>query len=167
MSDSPHRSGSLQFAMRKNRISVTLTRLPVGGMPIIWPLWVPFANIASCIMGIETLMISRNDPSKVKSRRLLVEEELIHSKAHALDQLARDVNTKFSDVAIERNLTYDGCLAGITFNWRNRRDWKRYSDSVTEYVKWAASGEPYCCLYVQTYSSHPFVEYMPQNAIKD
>lgn len=119
---------------------------------------VPFANIVSFIMGIETLVISRNDPSKIKSRHLLVEEEIIRSNADALNQLAHDVDAKFSDVAIERKLTYDGFLAGITFDWRNSRDWKRYSDSVTGYVKGAALGEPYRCLYVQTYSSHPFVD---------
>ncbi|HEX2558138.1 MAG TPA: HAD-IIB family hydrolase [Nitrososphaera sp.] len=117
---------------------------------------VPFASIISCIMGIETLVMS--DVRIIKSRHLLVDEELICSNANALNQLIDDVSAKFADIAVERKLTHDGFLAGVTFDWRNHGDWKSYSDSVTGYVKEAASGEHYRQLYVQTYSSHPFVD---------
>lgn len=116
---------------------------------------VPFASIISCIMGIETLVMS---DGRIKSRHLLVDEELLCGNASALNQLAGDVSAKFADVAVEQKLTHDGFLAGVTFDWRNHRDWKSYSDSVTGYVNEAASGEPYRHLYVQTYSSHPFVD---------
>lgn len=120
---------------------------------------VSFANVVSCIMGIETLGISRSDPSEIKSRHLLVEEGLVRSNASALDQLACDVGAKFSGVVVERKLTYDGLLAGITFDWRDLDDWKRCSDSVTEYVKTMVSNRYLSRnLYVQTYSSHPFVD---------
>jgi trehalose-6-phosphatase len=119
---------------------------------------VPFANVVSCILGIETLVISRGNPSGIKSCHLLVEEELVRSSAGALEQLARDIGAKFPGVTVERKLTHDGLLAGITFDWRNYKDWKRYSDSMTGYVKGAVSGEPHRRLYVQTYSSHPFVD---------
>jgi len=119
---------------------------------------VPFANIISCIMGIETLMLSRNDPSRIISRHLLAEEKLIRSNADALNQLADDVGAKFPDIAIERKLMYDGFLAGITFDWRSHGDWKQYSNLVTRYVRDAISNRPHSGLYVQTYSFHPFVD---------
>lgn len=120
---------------------------------------VPFANIVSCIIGIETLAISRSDPSKIKSRHLLVEEELIRRNADALNQLAVDIASKFAGVAVERKLTYDCLLAGITFDWRTHDDWARYSDLVTGYVKTAVSNRYLSHrLYVQTYRSHPFVD---------
>ena len=115
---------------------------------------VPFASIISCIMGIETLVMG---DGRIKSRHLLVDEELLCGNAGALNQLADDVS-KFADVAVERKLTHDGFLAGVTFDWRNHRDWKSYSDSVIRYVKEATTGEHYRHLYVQTYSSHPFVD---------
>ena len=118
---------------------------------------VPFVNVVSCIMGIETLVLSKGDPSRIASRHLSVEEELIRTNAGALDQLAHDVGSRFPGVAIERKLTNDDLLAGVTFDWRDQKDWKRYS-SVTGYVKEAASGEPYRRLYLQTYSSHAFVD---------
>ncbi len=123
---------------------------------------VPFANIVSCILGIETLSIDVQH-SKIKSRHMLLNDKLLQNNAKILEEIANDVSSRFPDVAIERKLTSDDYLAGVTFDWRDQDDWKRYSDSVPNYLRGSLTKvQRYqsrtAGIYVQTYSSHPFVD---------
>jgi HAD superfamily hydrolase (TIGR01484 family) len=123
---------------------------------------VPFANIVSCILGIETLSIDELH-SKIKSRRLLLNDKLLQNNAKILEEIANDVSSRFPDIAIERKLTSDGHLAGVTFDWRDQVDWKKYSDSVPNYLRGSLTKilrrqSRTAGIYVQTYSSHPFVD---------
>lgn len=130
---------------------------------------VPFANIISCILGIETVVIGRDgnsfsspETATVLSRHLLVNDsELLRNKGRVLNQLADDVVLQFPNVEVERKFTLDGYLAGITFDWRNQYDWSKYSNSVPAYLREVLSRPPYCLsppLNLQSYSSHPFVD---------
>ncbi len=125
---------------------------------------VPFSNIISCIMGLETLVVDRDKTSRVvdiKNRHLMLDEDRLRIGDNALNQLADDVAARFPQVAVERKFTSEGLLGGITFDWRHLRDWKEHSRSVGKYVKEMLSKEPYCFsprLFLKKYSSHPFVD---------
>ncbi len=129
---------------------------------------IPFAKIFSCIAGIETLVMAENNdvqqPRRISSRHLLVDEKLLLTTTIALDQLADDVASKFPSIKVERKFTVDGILSGLTFDWRHLEDWNRYKFAVGNYVKEVVSCEPYCHptqLYVQEYQAHPFVDVYP------
>jgi hydroxymethylpyrimidine pyrophosphatase-like HAD family hydrolase len=131
---------------------------------------VPFANIISCILGIETVVLNRDcGPSSslsaddIISHHLLVEnDELLGTNDRTLNRLAEDIALQFPEIEVERKFTLDGLLAGITFDWRSQKeDWSKYSALVSAYVREVLSREPYCLssnLNLQTYSSHPFVD---------
>jgi HAD superfamily hydrolase (TIGR01484 family) len=119
----------------------------------------PFAKILSCLLGIETLVFRENvleSTGKPKSRHLLIDKELLHVKAEALDELSSKIASRFADVLVERKLTFDDIIAGITFDWRDLQDWKYYSRAVSGYVKSEVKNQKR--LHVQTYRSHPFID---------
>ena len=127
---------------------------------------VPFANIISCILGMETIVVDRDETSRmitdIRARHLLLDDsKLIESNDHSLNHLAMDVASRFPEIEIERKFTLDGFLAGITLDWRNQKDWMKYSTSLPAYIQDVLLYEPYCfspTLHLQTYKSHPFVD---------
>ncbi len=124
---------------------------------------VQFASIISCIMGIETLVMDKSSDvrPKIKDHRMLYENSTLIKSAKALEKLSEDVISRFPDIMVERKFTSEGFLAGVTFDWRDIKDWKGYSKLITEYVKKTLPYEPYCfpnCLYLQIYDSHPFLD---------
>jgi HAD superfamily hydrolase (TIGR01484 family) len=132
---------------------------------------VPFANILSCILGIEIVVISRHSESssdigKTLSRRHLLvnDSDLLGASDRNLNNLAREVALRFPEIDLERKFTLDGLLAGITFDWRNQNDdWTKYSALVPNYVRelllssTSHSSSP-STLNLQVYTSHPFVD---------
>ncbi|AIF84494.1 putative HAD superfamily hydrolase [Candidatus Nitrososphaera evergladensis SR1] len=125
---------------------------------------VPFANIVSCILGIETIVFDRTKTKKgckVKTRHLLLERDILHRRGYALNQLARDVGIKFPGIETVRRFTYDGLLASITFDWRNHKEYRRNYWIITQYVKEKVSTMPRDCSsspFLQTYDSYPFLD---------
>jgi HAD superfamily hydrolase (TIGR01484 family) len=126
---------------------------------------VPFANVISCILGIETVVVDRDETSRITNIRachlLLDDSKLLESNDHSLNHLAEDVASRFPEIEIERKFTLDGFLAGITLDWRNQKDWMKYSTSLPAYIKDVLLYEPHCfspTLHLQTYKSHPFVD---------
>jgi HAD superfamily hydrolase (TIGR01484 family) len=134
---------------------------------------VPFANIISCILGIETVVVNRHSLSSssvgknLLSRHLLVKDsDSLGANDHILNNLARDVASHFPEIDIERKFTLDGFLAGVTFDWRNQKDdWTKYSALVPNHVRKllfssssSSSSYPPPTLNLQVYASHPFVD---------
>jgi hydroxymethylpyrimidine pyrophosphatase-like HAD family hydrolase len=123
----------------------------------------------------------------ITSRHLSTEVGELQGSSHVLENLANDVESNFKEVIIERKcLTTDnnnnGTLAGITIDWRHLEDWKEYKKKseplLKEIIKKhmqqqllqqqqsAYSHFPSSGLYLQTYSSHPFIDIYSTNCDK-
>jgi hydroxymethylpyrimidine pyrophosphatase-like HAD family hydrolase len=145
-----------------------------------------FAVIISCILGIETLVLSRhergmittdkkciikepdtNNLSCIKSSHLLLDTQVLHNNSKVLASLAEAIELKFRQVIVERKFTTassdgGGILAGVTIDWRHLEDWrlfKKKTEPVLEKMINKQTGQRSSpSLYIQTYSSHPFID---------
>jgi len=145
-----------------------------------------FAVIISCILGIETLVLVRheqgtittdkkciikepdtNNLSCIKSSHLLLDTEVLHNNSKVLATLAEAIELKFKQVIVERKFTTassdgGGILAGVTIDWRHLEDWrlfKKKTEPVLEKMINKQTGQRSSpSLYIQTYSSHPFID---------
>jgi len=145
-----------------------------------------FAVIISCILGIETLVLVRyeqgtittdkkciikepdtNNLSCIKSSHLLLDTEVLHNNSKVLATLAEAIELKFKQVIVERKFTTassdgGGILAGVTIDWRQLEDWrlfKKKTEPVLEKMINKQTGQRSSpSLYIQTYSSHPFID---------
>jgi len=146
-----------------------------------------FAVIISCILGIETLVLSRhergtittdkkciikepdtNNLSCIKSSHLLLDTQVLHNNSKVLASLAEAIELKFKQVIVERKFTtassdVGGILAGVTIDWRHLEDWrlfKKNTEPVLENMINKQTGQlsSLPSLYIQTYSSHPFID---------
>jgi hydroxymethylpyrimidine pyrophosphatase-like HAD family hydrolase len=162
-----------------------------------------FAVIISCILGIETLVLSRhergtittakkciikkpdtNNLSCIKSSHLLLNKEVLNNNSKVLASLAEDIELKFKEqVIVERKFTtasLDGrrILAGVTIDWRHLEEWglfKKKTEPLLEKLinKHSEKGSAFTSfnprfpnLYIQTYSSHPFIDVYSTNCDK-
>jgi HAD superfamily hydrolase (TIGR01484 family) len=141
-----------------------------------------FAWVLSCIMGIETIVLrmvkdasieiekgSNNNVNlnSIKDRYLLPNiEKILKSNSVTLSKLAENIESEFKDkVMVERKHTSDRqYLAGITIDYRHLKDWKIYKNMLelplNEMIQKhkALSPIPRSNLYIQKYSSHPFLD---------
>jgi HAD superfamily hydrolase (TIGR01484 family) len=141
-----------------------------------------FAWVLSCIMGIETIVLrmakdtsfeiekeSNNNVNlnSIKARYLLPNiEKILKSNSLTLSKLAEDIESEFKDkVMVERKRTSDRqYLAGITIDYRHLQDWKLYKNNLevplNEMIQkhMAVSSLQRSNLYIQKYSSHPFLD---------
>jgi HAD superfamily hydrolase (TIGR01484 family) len=141
-----------------------------------------FAWVLSCIMGIETTVLRRAKDSSIeiekgsnnnvnlnsiKDRYLLPEiEKILKSDSVILSKLAENIESEFKDkVMVERKHTSDRqYLAGITIDYRHLKDWKISKNMLdlplNEMIQRhkAVSPIPRSNLYIQKYSSHPFLD---------
>jgi HAD superfamily hydrolase (TIGR01484 family) len=109
-----------------------------------------FANVLSCILGIETLVISRHKKTMltptdqepissdmilecqdfrcVKNSILSVDDAILQHSSEVLSQLAEEIALEFNEVYIEHKFTSHSkkILAGITIDWRHTDDWKYF-----------------------------------------
>jgi HAD superfamily hydrolase (TIGR01484 family) len=114
-----------------------------------------FANIISCILGIETLLLKRhkkdamittkgnnsivtttrttksiadcNKLNCITDHHILVADDILQHNSRLLDCLADEVLSNFKDVIVERKyVSNKATLAGITIDWRHLRDWKSF-----------------------------------------
>jgi hydroxymethylpyrimidine pyrophosphatase-like HAD family hydrolase len=141
-----------------------------------------FARILSCILGVETIShrihkeasrdieegISYSDsPSCVRERYILPNsQKILQTNSVLLSKLAKSIELEFkANVKVERKFTTDRqFLAGITIDYRHLKDWKSYKNRLEPSLKEiilkykSFSSDPMSDLYVQTYSSHPFLD---------
>ena len=141
-----------------------------------------FAWVLSCIMGMETIVLriakyasieiekrsnNDNDLNCIKQRYLLPNiEKILKSNSVTLSKLAENIESEFKDnVMVERKHTSDRkYLAGITIDYRHLKDWKLYkkkfevplNEMIQKYK--ALPSTPNSNLYIQKYSSHPFLD---------
>jgi HAD superfamily hydrolase (TIGR01484 family) len=129
-----------------------------------------FARAASCILGIETLILNHSHSMKknhnyncVKSCTLSLDVEILRTNSHLLSSMADFISTKFRDLKIERKFTFRGALmAGITIDWRHLHNWDLFREDVKSSIMNLISeyneNQNLYPLYLQTYSTHPFMD---------
>jgi len=113
---------------------------------------IKFANILSCILGIETLNLRKhlnakmttsenaetttaattitdcNNFSCIADHHIRVgDDRMLQQNSRILDCLANDILLNFKDVSIERKyISNNETLAGITIDWRHLQDWESF-----------------------------------------
>jgi len=147
-----------------------------------------YASIASCIMGIETLVLQRHKVMKVlpeqselqilseslqcrnldciKESFLSDQNEKLRHNSVLLYRLAEAVRENFDDIQIEQKFTATDSriLAGITLDWREIKDWKLFkTNSEPQLKKMIVQKQKELDsnrpnIYIQTYSTHPFID---------
>jgi HAD superfamily hydrolase (TIGR01484 family) len=146
-----------------------------------------FAIIDSCIMGIETLAFRRHGRnekisaySKEDTKRtsecqnldcindsyLMLQNDTLQYNSIILHQLAQLVRVNFDEIRIELKFTVTGkkLLAGITLDWRQLDDWKMFKTNIEPQIKkliiekQKELGLKKSTIYIQTYSTHPFID---------
>jgi HAD superfamily hydrolase (TIGR01484 family) len=128
-----------------------------------------FARILSCMMGIETIIQQHIGSAttcyknrSVQNSMLNVDFKILSKNSKKLESIIDTISLKFKNLIIYRKLTFRGnLLAGITFDWRDLDDWysikKKIERSVLKVSNEINDSSEYP-LFVQRYSSHPFVD---------
>jgi HAD superfamily hydrolase (TIGR01484 family) len=126
-----------------------------------------FAKILSCMMSIETILQHIGSASCYKNRcvqksMLNVDFKILSKNSKKLESIIDRVSLKFKDLTIYRKLTFKrNLLAGVTIDWRHLDDWysikKKIERNVLRISNEINDSSEYP-LFVQRYSSHPFVD---------
>ena len=142
-----------------------------------------FANIVSCMLGVETLLLKRhvkwttttannaptsiidcNNSDCIIDYRMQVENDILHYNSKILACLADEILSDFKDVSIERKyISNNETLAGITIDWRHLQDWESFKKTSEPLLKKAIEKQQKLSfngntLYTQTYATHPFID---------
>jgi HAD superfamily hydrolase (TIGR01484 family) len=126
-----------------------------------------FAKILSCMMSIETILQHIGSATCYKNRcvqksMLNVDVKILSKNSKKLESIIDMVSLKFKDLTIYRKLTFKrNLLAGVTIDWRHLDDWysikKKIERNVLRISNEINDSSEYP-LFVQRYSSHPFVD---------
>ena len=125
---------------------------------------VPFANIVSCILGIETLVlggVQGERMRKVKTYRSMLSRDSLGKNSLILNELVCSVEKAFPELRTARRFTHDGLLASITIDWRHLKNYRTNSKSIKEFVGrvlFTKSGNYSSSIFTQTYDSCPFLD---------
>ena len=148
---------------------------------------IKFANILSCVLGIETLHLKKhlnakmttvknadttttatttncNNFSCIVDHHILIDDRILQHNSRALDCLADDILLHFKDVSIDRKyISNNQILAGITIDWRHLQDWESFKKTSEPLLKKAIEKQQKLSfngntLYTQTYATHPFID---------
>ena len=149
---------------------------------------IKFANILSCILGIETLHLKNHLNAKmmtmqnaetttatttitdcdnfscIADHHILVNDRILQQNSRILDCLADEILSDFKDVVIERKyISNNETLAGITIDWRHLQDWESFKKTSEPFLKKAIEKQQKLSfngntLYTQTYATHPFID---------
>ena len=123
---------------------------------------IKFANILSCILGIETLHLKKHLYTKMTSTMKNAEtttatttitdcnnfsciadhhtqvrdDSILQRNSKVLNCLADDLQLNFSDVSIDRKyISNNEILAGITIDWRHLQDWESFKKTSEPLLK--------------------------------
>jgi hydroxymethylpyrimidine pyrophosphatase-like HAD family hydrolase len=127
-----------------------------------------FENIISCMMSIETMILKHvgsagcYSKSCVQKSMLNIDFEILHNNSQKLESIIDRISLKFKDVSIYRKLTFEGnLLGGVTIDWRHLEEWNsikgKIEQDVLRITNQINDSSEYP-LFVQTYSTHPFVD---------
>jgi len=128
-----------------------------------------FANILSCMMSIETIILRHSNSdicykdNCVHKSMLNINSEILTMNSRKLESIVEKILVKFKDISIDRKLTFNpSLLAGITIDWRHLDDWNLIKKEVEPYILKIVNNEinnnSEYSLYIQRYSTHPFID---------
>jgi HAD superfamily hydrolase (TIGR01484 family) len=129
-----------------------------------------FTNIISCMMSIETIIIKHIKSDEcykydcIKKSILNIDSDILHKNSQQLYSIIDKISSKFKDLSIDRKLTFkNNLLAGITIDWRHLNDWNLIKKEVEPCILDIMKNEinnnnSEYSLYIQRYSTHPFVD---------
>ena len=130
-----------------------------------------YANILSCLMSIETIIIKHIESDScdkfncVQKSMLNIDSKILNKNSQKLENIINKIFSKLQDLSIERKLTLkSNLLAGITIDWRHLDDWnsikKQVEPTILKMVNQEIENDTNSKypLFVQTYSSHPFID---------
>ena len=126
-----------------------------------------FASIVSSMMSIETIVLKQDDStshsnSSIQNRILNTDEKILRKNSQKMESIIDSISLKFKDVSICRKLTYkENLLGGVTLDWRQSDAWNSIRNKVEQHVLRTSNVFDNNCehpLFVQKYSSHPFIE---------
>lgn len=127
-----------------------------------------FAKILSCMMSVETIILEHTnskycDKKKcVQKSTLNVDAEILRNNSQKIDSIVDNISLKFKDISIYKKFTYRrNLLGGVTVDWRLLDNWnsirKEIEVDIFRISNKVDNNSEYP-LFVQTYSSHPFVD---------
>jgi len=134
-----------------------------------------FATIASCIMGIETIVLKRevrdelirfkNDSNVILDTHSIMEIDSLADNSILLSSLAKEISQTFNEITIDHKYTTkERILAGITIDYRHLEDWFSYKTKLEpllfqmiQQTKFQLSASV-SKLFIETYSTHPFID---------
>jgi HAD superfamily hydrolase (TIGR01484 family) len=130
-----------------------------------------FANIISCMMSIETMILKHIDSARcyknscVQKSMSNIDFEILRKNSQKLEFVIDRISLKFKNVSIYRKLTFNGgLLGGVTIDWRHLEEWnsikKKIEQDVLRITNQINESSEYP-VFVQIYSSHPFVDIYP------
>jgi HAD superfamily hydrolase (TIGR01484 family) len=128
-----------------------------------------FAWAASCILGLETLILNHKRgqekhyrPNCVIESTFSLDVEILRRNSHLLSTVANNISRKFRDMRLDYKYTFKrNLLAGVTIDWRHLDDWDEIRKDIEPFTNSeiskcnTSSDSP---LYSQTYSTHPFID---------
>jgi len=136
---------------------------------------IPFATIASCIMGIETIVLKRevrdelirfkNDSNVILDTHSIMDIDSLADNSILLSSLAKEISQTFKEITIDHKYTTkERILAGITIDYRHLEDWFSYKTKLEpllfqriQQTKFQLSASV-SKLFIETYSTHPFID---------
>jgi hypothetical protein len=88
--------------------------------------------------------------------------EILHKNSYKLESIIDRISSKFKKVSINKKLTFkSNLLGGVTIDWHHLDNWnsikKKIEKAVLRISNEINNSSEYP-LFVQTYSSHPFVD---------
>jgi HAD superfamily hydrolase (TIGR01484 family) len=136
-----------------------------------------FANILSCVLGIETVIHNSHhssneiDNSCIRSHDLIASGYLLMDNSKLLHNVLRILQThNYEDITIEEKYTSNGeILIGLTIDYRHLDDWKSFKENRESMLRETIQCGVYTNLassisssinrpFMQVYSSHPFLD---------
>jgi hydroxymethylpyrimidine pyrophosphatase-like HAD family hydrolase len=125
-----------------------------------------FANIICCMMSIETIVLRHIESdicyknNCVEKSILNIDRKILSSNYQKLVSISDRISMKFRDVSIYRKITRNGnLLAGITIDWRGLNDWNSIRNEIEQEVfETIDEINTQTSLFVQRYSTHPFID---------
>ncbi len=127
-----------------------------------------FAKILSCMMSVETIILEHTNSEYcdkkncVQKSTLNVDPEILRNNSQKINSIVDNISLKFKDISIYKKFTYKrNLLGGVTVDWRLLDNWnsirKEIEVDIFRISNKVDNNSEYP-LFVQTYSSHPFVD---------
>jgi HAD superfamily hydrolase (TIGR01484 family) len=135
-----------------------------------------FANILSCVLGIETIVHNSHyrsneiDKSCIRSKNLITSGHFLMDNSKLLHNVVKILQThSYEGIIIEeKHDSAKAILIGLTIDYRHLEDWQSFKEnkesSIREVIQrtinanLATNSPSKYRPFIQTYSSHPFLD---------